>query len=102
MGTTPHGVAGALAGPAGGSALISLSRDCSTSLLQPSEHVGKQIAGGGGWRAACGSGGISAGGTTTGGSGAGGVAQPDSSTVSSSSVGAIARSVEVGSIGNLL
>jgi hypothetical protein len=58
----------------------------STSLLQPSRHVGEHQAGSAGWRALGGSGGIAGGATTTGGKGCGTLAQAASSKGSASSI----------------
>lgn len=67
-----------LAGDARG---IGVLAKLSRSRVNPSEHVGEQIAGGLGWSAALGSGGIWGGGTLTGKNG-GAVAQADSSMAS--------------------
>jgi hypothetical protein len=66
----------------------------SSSLTNPAEHVGMQIGGGGGWRAAMGNGWM-AGGGTTGGVGGDTLAQPTQSI--SSSAGISAGSLELAS-----
>jgi hypothetical protein len=50
-------VIGPFAGFAGCSGSVGFGSKLSTSLLHPSEHVGKHVSGAGSWRAAGGSGG---------------------------------------------
>lgn len=64
------------------------------SRVKPALHVGEQIGGCVGWRAAAGRGGIAGGGTTTGGEGCDTPAQADTSIGSASSVSA--RAIKVG------
>ena len=71
-----------------------MSSNSVRSLIKPALHVGEQIGGGVGWRAAAGRGGIAAGGTTTGGKGCDTPAQADTSIGSASSVSA--RAITVG------
>lgn len=63
------------------------------SLVKPALHVGKQIAGGFGWRACTGNTGIAGGATTTGGDGGELCAQPLTSV--SSSTGIRARTLQL-------
>lgn len=81
-----HCVVGSLAELAGKAGLVGKLANDARSFVNPAEHVGEQIAGGVGWRAACGSFGTSGG--ATGGSGelAGPVAQADSSSVSAAHI----------------
>ena len=84
---THHGCVGVLAGLSCVAPLVGGCSKLSASRLQPSEHVGKQSAGAGGWVAAAGSAGI-----TGCSDGLGAEAQPDTShsssaTVSSSATG---------------
>ena len=71
-----------------------MSSNSVRSFIKPALHVGEQIDGVVGWRAATGSGGIAGGGTTTGGEGCDTPAQADTSIGSASSVSA--RAIAVG------
>lgn len=87
------------AGPASGIRYLS---KLSTSRLQPSEHVGKQLAGGAGCRAWEGSGGIAGGATTAGGDGCDALAQPSTSSSGASGISTRQGGEFVGMVGDLL
>lgn len=73
---------------------VSVSSNFVRSFIKPALHVGEQIGGAVGWRAAAGRGGIVGGGTTTGGKGCDTLAQADTSIGSASSISA--RAIAVG------
>ena len=74
---------------------VSVSSNSVRSLVKPALHVGEQIGGGVGWRAAAGRGGIAGGGTTTGGDGGDTLAQADTSIGSASSISARAIAISL-------
>lgn len=78
-----------------------MSSNSFRSFVKPALHVGEQIGGGVGWRAAAGRGGIAGAGTTTGGEGCDTLAQADTSIGSASSVSARAIAVGLGFIQDL-
>jgi hypothetical protein len=77
---------GALAGAAGDAGLIGGRSKLSTMRVHPSKHVGEQIAGAGGWRACCGSGGSFGPSITTGGERSGTLEHAATSSSGSSSM----------------
>jgi hypothetical protein len=83
-----QGVVCTFAGASSDVSLVSMSSNSVRSLIKPALHVGEQIGGGVGWRAAAGRGGIAGGGTTTGGKGCDTPAQADTSIGSASSISA--------------
>ena len=86
LSTVRQRVIGPLASPAGDAGFVSMLSNSVRSLVKPALHVGEQIGGGVGWRAAAGRGGIAGGGTTTGGEGCDTPAQADTSIGSSSGI----------------
>lgn len=78
-----------------------MSSNSVRSLVKPALHVGEQMAGGVGWRATAGSGGIAGGGTTSGGEGGDTPAQPASSISSAGSISAGAVKFGLCIFGNL-
>lgn len=98
---------GALAGGAGGSAGVGEGSKLSTSVFQPAEHVGEHQAGGWGWRAWGGSGGMAGGAGLGAGGGAeagvvrGPCAQAVASSTSKVTVAARAVELRLGGLGGL-